>query len=367
MPANNNREPVVRMSTPMPDGYVFVSKGNVYMTANCRKQTQAAGQTVYAVVDKNKRGVGIRVPRPIRDTVWDSEAATRKDREAAVKKHDEALELKFRQVLKKMFPAAPEGEIPQIVARAMAKGSGRVGRTSKIDIEQKATLAVVASIRHKHTDYDKKLRTGMERTEARKQIDMQVRRMLASWRRQETSAPRKEETPAPRKKGTHAPITKPGAESKENKNKAGETGTSNAVSEADLKLQAIHRMRQKREAVKMRKIKRKEANRRRKESRRRRREAGEIPKVTPDLQSDSRRVNTQNLSKSPPSPRERKIYNLRTRHPEKISEHLVESQPSLQSKIGQSLRDDGSNIEESDEYVSSSEDNCIWISSDEDD
>jgi hypothetical protein len=46
---------------------------------------------------------------------------------------------------------------------------------------------------------------------------------------------------------------------------------------------------------------------------------------------------------------------------------LVESQPSLQSKIGQSLRDDGSNIEESDEYVGSSEDNCIWISSDEDD
>ncbi|KAI0143389.1 hypothetical protein BJ166DRAFT_453497, partial [Pestalotiopsis sp. NC0098] len=175
-------EPVVRTSTPMPEGYVFVPKGNVYVTAKCRKQTQAADRIVYVVLDKNKRTVGLRVPAFVRDTVAGLEAATREDRASAVQKHDASLELKFRRAVKKLFPEAPDGAVPKVVARAMEKRSGRVGRSSKIDIEQKAKMAVVAHIRHCHTDYDKQLQRGGGRWEVRDEIRDQVNEILDSWR-----------------------------------------------------------------------------------------------------------------------------------------------------------------------------------------
>ena len=53
----------------MPKGYRFVPKGNVYITKNCRKNTQAANKTVYVVVEslntKRVKTLGIRVPADI--------------------------------------------------------------------------------------------------------------------------------------------------------------------------------------------------------------------------------------------------------------------------------------------------------------
>ncbi|KAF2970546.1 hypothetical protein GQX73_g3032 [Xylaria multiplex] len=90
-------EPVVHASSPMPTGYDFVSKGNPYITRNCRRQTQLAHQVVYAVVNDEKKQIGIRVPWSVHAAVLQDERATRLERQQKVRKYDESLEKRFRE------------------------------------------------------------------------------------------------------------------------------------------------------------------------------------------------------------------------------------------------------------------------------
>ncbi|KAK8124031.1 hypothetical protein PG999_003949 [Apiospora kogelbergensis] len=152
-------EPVVKVSTPLPKGYVFVPKGNVYITGSCRRQTLAAGDKVFAVINHKRQSIGIRVPRAIHAQVVQDERASRADRASAVQKRDATLEKQFRDAVLRQFPQTPAASLPLVVKRAMLKGSRRVGRTGSLDIETKATLAVRAHIRHAHTGYDDMLRT----------------------------------------------------------------------------------------------------------------------------------------------------------------------------------------------------------------
>lgn len=94
------REPVVRYASPMPKGYSFVRKGNPYITRNCRRQTQESLCTVYAVVDSDKKHIGIRVPTPIYEAVLKSEKLTRPDRQENVRKRDKSIEERFREISK---------------------------------------------------------------------------------------------------------------------------------------------------------------------------------------------------------------------------------------------------------------------------
>lgn len=90
-------EPVVRASSPVPPGYKFLPKGNPYLTRNARAQTQLAHQVVYAVVNNDKKQVGIRVPSSIYDAVLQSEKATRQNRRQIVIERDMSLEKRFRE------------------------------------------------------------------------------------------------------------------------------------------------------------------------------------------------------------------------------------------------------------------------------
>ena len=79
------------------------------------------------------------------------------------------------------FFAAQAQAIAEHTAR---RGSGRVGRTAACQsLEEEAlALAVVAHIRHRHTNYDELLMSGYERSEARAEIDDEVDRVLDRWR-----------------------------------------------------------------------------------------------------------------------------------------------------------------------------------------
>ncbi|KAK8118070.1 uncharacterized protein PG998_006351 [Apiospora kogelbergensis] len=157
-------EPVVKVSTPLPKGYVFVPKGNVYITGSCRRQTLAAGDEVFAVINHKRQSIGIRVPRAIHAQVVQDEQASRADRASVVQKRDATLEKQFRD------------------ARAMLKGSRRVGRTGRLDIETKATLAVRAHIRHAHTWYDDMLRTKTHtKGKARDAVLAKINEVAVLW------------------------------------------------------------------------------------------------------------------------------------------------------------------------------------------
>ncbi|KAH8197143.1 hypothetical protein TruAng_008709 [Truncatella angustata] len=342
MPSTVAREPVVRRSTPMPKGYVFVPKGNVYVTGNCRKQTQAAGQTIFAVVDKNKRAVGIRVPRDVHAVVLASEALTRQDRASAVQKRDHGLERTFREAVKKLTPKAPDGEIPTIVARAMQKGSGRVGRTSKIDIEDKARLAVRAHIRHCHTDYDNLLKKGTNRDIARSQTVTNVDNTLKAWggaqldvrkdrKKQRTSY--NHETRA----GKEARLLRKTEKYTQSLRQERNRDAGGATAQSD-KTQA-------------------------------KKSADLLKRTTKHAQTKRSGRNPggdSSTSRTPPSPKELRESKLRTRRTRATSVTTSPSRSAINGPIGRSLRDDLSDIGESDDYVETTDTN-EWLGTDDED
>lgn len=78
-----------------------------------------------------------------------------------------------------------------IAARATEVGSGTVGRTKRIPVEQRAEAATIAWLRHHTTSYDTMSipRVKGMRREVRRQLAAQSRRILARYRAGETVDP----------------------------------------------------------------------------------------------------------------------------------------------------------------------------------
>ncbi|HWO67583.1 MAG TPA: DUF2293 domain-containing protein [Umezawaea sp.] len=84
----------------------------------------------------------------------------------------------------RLFPRCPVERAEAIALHAGTRGSGRVGRSAAgraLD-ERKTTLAVIASLRHEDTEYDRMLMAGVERGVARERIRGDVDRLLEEWR-----------------------------------------------------------------------------------------------------------------------------------------------------------------------------------------
>jgi hypothetical protein len=111
--------------------------------------------------------------------------ARQRERAAAQRKvEDREFTDAFAQRVLELFPACPPAEARLIAAHAAARGSGRVGRTAaarRLE-ERPVTLAVVASVRHIHTNYDELLARGTDRATARERVAEKVELTLAAWR-----------------------------------------------------------------------------------------------------------------------------------------------------------------------------------------
>ncbi|KAH9896310.1 hypothetical protein F4778DRAFT_783587 [Xylariomycetidae sp. FL2044] len=183
-PKAEAKEARVAHSTPMQPDYIFVAKGNSYVTRHCRLLTQVARQPVYVDVDDaTRKPLGIRVPTRIHNRVINLELASRLDRKRTVEKHDASLEKAFQTTIAERFPGIPKTRVlPIIVKHAMEKHTGRVGRTSTKNIAQKANLAVQAHIRHNYTTYDQLFRQGYNQAEAREATIDQTLDIMGAWR-----------------------------------------------------------------------------------------------------------------------------------------------------------------------------------------
>ncbi|PGH06098.1 hypothetical protein AJ79_06632 [Helicocarpus griseus UAMH5409] len=167
---------------PPPD-YVFVPKGDVYITRNCRTRCHEARQTVYTVYNpKSRRTLGLYVPTDIHTAVTLSAADTQSARAQAVAQKDLRDSTKARELLETHFPNMPAQSLEKVLGHAFLKGSRRVGRSGKIESDEvKVRLAVEAHIRHEHTDYDRLLDCGVEWKEARARVRAKVNQVLALW------------------------------------------------------------------------------------------------------------------------------------------------------------------------------------------
>lgn len=96
---------------------------------------------------------------------------------------DEALGAEMEEKLKEMFPGCPMAEAEIIARHTCVRSSGRVGRSAAgKNLEEEALrLAAVAVIRHRHTDYDGLLMSGMERPLARQVVRDKIEETLARW------------------------------------------------------------------------------------------------------------------------------------------------------------------------------------------
>ena len=90
----------------------------------------------------------------------------------------------FAQHVKLSFPSCPTGEETAIAEHACRKYSGRVGRSAaaKEFAEEMIKLAVAAHVRHEHTSYDEMLGKGYDRSDARRRVRDEVRRLMDDWR-----------------------------------------------------------------------------------------------------------------------------------------------------------------------------------------
>ncbi|KAF7586450.1 hypothetical protein BBP40_008898 [Aspergillus hancockii] len=165
-----------------PEGYVFVPKGDVYVTRNCRTRTKESQRIVYTVYDNTgKRVLGIRVPSDVYAEVLESAAATAETRANAVQVRDVRDLAHSRNILRTQFPLMPAESLETILHHAFLKGSGRVGRTATKTDERKAELAVEAHIRHTHTPYEAMLSAGKGREEARNAVWGLVQTIKSAW------------------------------------------------------------------------------------------------------------------------------------------------------------------------------------------
>ncbi len=98
----------------------------------------------------------------------------------------------FLGCIKEQFPGCPEPEAERVAAHACTTASGRVGRTRTLDLWERVRRAVVAHVRHHHTDYDSLLagRLGEEsRLAARDAVADRVRSVLERWQQPMPSDP----------------------------------------------------------------------------------------------------------------------------------------------------------------------------------
>ncbi|OAA70630.1 hypothetical protein ISF_02604 [Cordyceps fumosorosea ARSEF 2679] len=163
-------EITVSPSTPMPRDYKLLRKGYAFMTALCRRKTMAAGRTLY-VVRSGSTTIGLRAPRHIVHETLQEERQTRDARRDAVTARNETTRCAFAAALRRQFPGMPAEDAEKVLQRTLRKRSGRVGRSSKLGIEDKVRLAVVAHVRHAHTEYDGLVgNEQMSRENARKEV-----------------------------------------------------------------------------------------------------------------------------------------------------------------------------------------------------
>ena len=156
---------------PLPSGWVFVPPGNAFLTREVKRQGP------HWVLLKRRRKytetLGILCPGT---ALSEGERREEETRAARAKARERAevqrrrVEERYRQSFEAAclryldfaprFLASARTIARETALHATVKQSGRVGRTSRLSLEEKARRAVRAHLRHRYTSYEKALERG---------------------------------------------------------------------------------------------------------------------------------------------------------------------------------------------------------------
>jgi hypothetical protein len=170
----------------------FLAAGDVALTRRASKHSSRNAVVVrFSRTRKRYERQGVLVEtsaleKAERECAEDAdERAAGRAREAVRRgQEDRKLVARMAKQIGVLFPGCPPLELASIAEHTALRGSGRVGRTEMgRNLEEHAlTAAVIAAVRHKHTDYDKLLERGMDRGTARQTVGDKIDEVLASWR-----------------------------------------------------------------------------------------------------------------------------------------------------------------------------------------
>ncbi|MEU4564341.1 DUF2293 domain-containing protein [Actinoplanes sp. NPDC023936] len=176
------------------DHLVFLPAGNVALTRRAKKNSGLSAVVVrFSRSRRRHERQGLLVEQAAveeaeRECLSDEDArARRRERDRERREvADESFQQELAEAIARLFPGCPPARATAISRHTGVRGSGRVGRSAAgraLDPEA-VTRAVVASIRHKDTDYDELLMSGVPREEARDRIRADIDLVLDRWRHQ---------------------------------------------------------------------------------------------------------------------------------------------------------------------------------------
>jgi len=173
------------------DELVFLPAGDTALTRRARKHSSLAAVVVrFSRARKRHERQGLLVTEEALARAEDEcaadapERAAARSRAALVRQEEDAeFVAALVQAILQRYPRCPADEARRIAEHTGRRSSGRVGRSAAgraLDVAA-VDLAVIAHIRHEHTQYDELLMRGTERLDARAQIREGIDRVLAKW------------------------------------------------------------------------------------------------------------------------------------------------------------------------------------------
>jgi hypothetical protein len=174
------------------DHLEYLPRGDPAITRRASKYSTLRAVVVeWSRTRKRYERQGILVePEAIRraeqESLADVELRARRREQAAGRREVEDREFvaAFARAIREQFPSCPSEEATPIAEHACLKYSGRVGRSAAAkELDPEAVRrAVLAHIRHRHTNYDLLLVRFGDRDHARSEVQGRVLAILDQWR-----------------------------------------------------------------------------------------------------------------------------------------------------------------------------------------
>jgi hypothetical protein len=174
------------------DQLIFLPSGDAALTRRAGKySTLSAVVLKWSRAHKRYERQGVLVEesalqRAEQECLADEDLrARRREREAERRAElDQDYVMQFAGRVRGLFPNCPVGREQIIAEYACRKYSGRVGRSAQAKTldEKSILLAVIAHIRHAETNYDELLSRGLERWEARDEVNDMIDKVLENWK-----------------------------------------------------------------------------------------------------------------------------------------------------------------------------------------
>jgi len=173
------------------DRLVFLPAGNAALSRRARKSSPLSAVVVrFSRARKRYERQGLLVTEEALAKAEQECAADAPERAAARahaalarQEEDEEFVTALTRAILGQYPRCPPDEARRIAAHTGRRSSGRIGRSAAgRELDPRAVdLAVMAHIRHEHTEYDALLMRGTERLDARTLAREEIERVLAKW------------------------------------------------------------------------------------------------------------------------------------------------------------------------------------------